>query len=528
MKNQARQNKRQNGEIVIFIVGIMTIIFTIFLITPSIKNDVTAFSDIREYVGKDAVIDPLDEKLQAQVSSRDVLEYNVISSKGNILEIFSTYNTFSIINNEKLYENSNTYVVDQTTRKHVNDKEYYFIFPTNVKKQNYQLIDPNMEVPATFVFEGVKYVDDLEVYEFSCQSNGDDFSNAWPEYSPEKIYGDQTCKTLIEPITGKTVYFSLTWKMYLIQDGKHITIEQGEAETADFAAKIMMHHAKDTKRLFFIYDYITPTIIIVIFALVFLVYRDNRILKERKELIAKQLEEVKQINKIRIELLEKQVTQNKFGVIGELAASLSHDLRNPLSVIKTSVELLAEKYKEKFDVADKDKIQRINKAVERIADQVDDVLGFVRKNPLALEVISLKTILASSIESLKIPNRIKIKMPESDVKIPVDKVQMETVFSNMINNSIQAISESGEIEIKISENFDNVEIQIIDSGIGIPDDKLSKIFEPLFTTKQSGTGLGLSSCMSIIKNHGGTINVKNNPTTFTITLLKKPEIPEKV
>ena len=119
-------------------------------------------------------------------------------------------------------------------------------------------------------------------------------------------------------------------------------------------------------------------------------------------------------------------------------------------------------------------------------------------------------------------------MSESDVKISVDKIQMETVFSNMINNSIQAISESGEIEIKISENFDNVEIQIIDSGIGIPDDKLSKIFEPLFTTKQSGTGLGLSSCMSIIKNHGGTINVKNNPTTFTITLLKKPEIPEKV
>ena len=502
------------------------ITFTMFWIIPDLKNDVTAFSDIREYEGKDEVIDPVDKKIQSPVSSRDVLEYKVISSKGNILEIFSTYNTFNIINNEKIYENSNTYFVDQTTRKHVNDKEYYFIFPTNVKKQNYQLIDPNMEVPATFVFEGVKYVDDLEVYEFSCQSNGDDFSNAWPEYSPEKIYGDQTCKTLIEPITGKTVYFSITWNMYLIQDGKHITIEQGEAKTTDFAARIMLHHAEDTKKLFFIYDYITPTIIIVIFALVFLVYRDNRILKERKELIAKQLEEVKQINKIKIELLEKQTTQNKFEIIGELASKLSHDLRNPLSVIKTSVELVAEKYNEKFDVADKDKIQRINRAIDKIAHQVDDVLGFVRKNPLSLEVISLKTILMSSIESLKIPNRIKIKMSESDVKISVDRIQMETVFSNMINNSIQAISESGEIEIKITENFDSVEIQIIDSGTGIPDDKLSEIFEPLFTTKQSGTGLGLASCMSIIKNHGGTINVKNNPTTFTITL-PKPEILEK-
>ena len=527
MKNQTSQNKPWISGIVIFIIGLLAITFMIFLITPNLKNDLTAFTDIREYIGKDAFVDTIGEELHPPISSRDVLEYKIINSKGNVLEIFSTYTTFDAVNNEKIYENSNTYFVDRTTRKHVNDKEYYFEFPINVKKQNYQLIDPNMEVPATFVFEEVKYVDDLEVYEFSCESMGNDFSNAWSEFAPEKIYADQTCETGIEPITGKTVYFSISWNMYAIQDGKRITIERGESETTDFTERMLLNNAKDTKRLFLIYDYGIPIVITIIFTSVFFISRDNKILKGKEKIIAKQLEEVKQINKTKIELLEKQAKQDKFSIIGELAARLSHDLRNPLSVIKVSVELIVEKYNEKFNEEDKDKIRRIKKAIDRISHQIDNVLSFVRTNQLSLEVVSLKTILASSLEALKIPNGIKIKMPESDAEISVDSLQMEIVFSNIILNSIQSIGESGKIEIKITENFDSVEIQIIDSGTGIPEEFMDKIFEPLFTTKQSGTGLGLASCIAIIKNHGGMLNVKNNPTTFIITLPKNPEILKK-
>ena len=75
MRNQTRQNKPWIGGIVILIIGIMTITFTIFLITPNIKNDPTTFTDIREYSGKDAVMDVLDKKLQPPISSRDILEY---------------------------------------------------------------------------------------------------------------------------------------------------------------------------------------------------------------------------------------------------------------------------------------------------------------------------------------------------------------------------------------------------------------------------------------------------------------------
>ncbi len=95
------------------------------------------------------------------------------------------------------------------------------------------------------------------------------------------------------------------------------------------------------------------------------------------------------------------------------------------------------------------------------------------------------------------------------------------VFSNLISNAIQSFDiNSGKVTILITDIDDQVTCEIIDSGPGIPEDKIDKVFEPLFTTKQTGTGLGLASCQSIMKQHNGTISVHNNPTTFTITLPK--------
>jgi signal transduction histidine kinase len=83
---------------------------------------------------------------------------------------------------------------------------------------------------------------------------------------------------------------------------------------------------------------------------------------------------------------------------------------------------------------------------------------------------------------------------------------------------MQAIGEKGKIRIRIIKQGDWLVIEVEDDGLGIPNDILPKIFEPLFTTKQSGTGLGLSSCKNIIEQHGGTITVRNKPTTFLVKL----------
>jgi signal transduction histidine kinase len=113
-------------------------------------------------------------------------------------------------------------------------------------------------------------------------------------------------------------------------------------------------------------------------------------------------------------------------------------------------------------------------------------------------------------------------MPKNDVKIICDSEQTAVVFENLITNAIQAIGEEkGEISIRFIENDASISIEVEDSGKGINDEDMPKIFEPLFTTKQSGTGLGLASCKKIIAMHNGTINVKNNPTVFSVILPKK-------
>ena len=103
-----------------------------------------------------------------------------------------------------------------------------------------------------------------------------------------------------------------------------------------------------------------------------------------------------------------------------------------------------------------------------------------------------------------------------------DPDQIEVVLENIILNSSQAIGEdSGSITVTFHEENEYVLILIQDSGGGIPENIISKIFDPLFTTKRGGTGLGLASCKSIIESHNGTVTVKNNPTTFRIKLPKK-------
>ena len=101
-------------------------------------------------------------------------------------------------------------------------------------KQNYVLFHPNMGVPAMFVFEGTKEINDVELYKFSCQSMRDDFSHIYEKFLPEIVYGDQTCVTSIEPTTGKTVEFTIAWDLYVIRDGEYISVEQGESETQNF------------------------------------------------------------------------------------------------------------------------------------------------------------------------------------------------------------------------------------------------------------------------------------------------------
>lgn len=250
----------------------------------------------------------------------------------------------------------------------------------------------------------------------------------------------------------------------------------------------------------------------------------NKLNKELKDQLINISKTEKDLE-LRKKYLEKQVElktdalikSEKMAIIGELTSRLAHDLRNPLSVIKTAHGIMKEK--PKMDIEKRLQYNaRIDRSLQRIIHLVDDVLGFVRISDLELTETSLFSLIESSIDSIDIPQKIKIVKPDNDFQINCDYRKLEAVFSNMITNSIQAVEDEGLIEIRLSDTRDGIKIQIEDSGHGIAKSIMPKIFDPLFTTKTNGTGLGLAICKTIVEQHGGTISAKSNPTTFTIIL----------
>jgi signal transduction histidine kinase len=126
-------------------------------------------------------------------------------------------------------------------------------------------------------------------------------------------------------------------------------------------------------------------------------------------------------------------------------------------------------------------------------------------------------------DKIVVPDGIRINRPQNDVRLFCDMEKIEAVFTNLLMNAIQAMANSGQIIVRFSQNDHTVTFEIEDSGPGIQENVLDKIFEPLFTTKSYGTGLGLPTVKTIIQQHCGTIDVKNSPTVFSVSIPKTLE-----
>jgi signal transduction histidine kinase len=216
------------------------------------------------------------------------------------------------------------------------------------------------------------------------------------------------------------------------------------------------------------------------------------------------------------------IKKDKMYTIGEMSSRLAHDLQNPLTIIKNTIELLNLKNPNQ-DKATKESYDRIARSATKMSEQIRGVLDFVRTSNLIMEKTSILDLLKNVIKDLAIPKHSKIILPDKDVDVYGDVKQLETVFSNLILNAIQAKDNEGKVMIQASEIDDYTIIDVIDNGHGITKENLPRIFEPLFTTKPGGTGLGLASVKTIIENHGGTIecsSIVNKGTVFTIRLPK--------
>jgi len=244
--------------------------------------------------------------------------------------------------------------------------------------------------------------------------------------------------------------------------------------------------------------------------------------KEIQERLLKMEDDLLQQNVTLLSEVEKKssdlVKSERLATIGTMASRIAHDLKNPLTIIQTYAEMLSPKILAKLDSSDKEKWFRLQNSVFDMKRIIEDVLDFARTTEIKKKKSSFMAILRLAMNHVKSGYDIQINLPEDDISLKCDSRKIEGVLSNLINNAVQAIDGHGEVDVEISSDSENMTLLIKDSGPGIPEKDLEKVFEPMFTTKKTGTGLGLVICKSIVEQHGGTISASNKPTTFTVVL----------
>jgi signal transduction histidine kinase len=217
----------------------------------------------------------------------------------------------------------------------------------------------------------------------------------------------------------------------------------------------------------------------------------------------------------------------KMASLGKLAAGIAHEINNPLGIVLMYSHLLLD---EASDQEFQDDLTTIVQQADRCKRIVSDLLKFARKNRVELQAQNIHSLVERTIHQMNMGDGISATLECicDDPVAEVDALQIIQVITNIIDNAIHAMSGQGRLDIWVDGTDDQVSIVISDSGIGIDQENLKKIFEPFYTTKQmgKGTGLGLAVSYGIIKMHRGGIDVQSNAdpnvaptgTTFTIRL----------
>jgi PAS domain S-box-containing protein len=249
---------------------------------------------------------------------------------------------------------------------------------------------------------------------------------------------------------------------------------------------------------------------------------------ERKlEKYSKNLEEIVQQKTSQLAEAQAQIIKSeRLTAIGELAGMVGHDLRNPLAGIKNASYFLKKKEMQALSAQSKEMLEIIDRCVGHSNKIINDLLDYSREIRLEQKETSLNNLIDQALAMVQIPKKVTIIKHVTDPsKLMTDPDRLERVFINLIKNAIDAMSDGGSISITSKEENDHLEISFSDTGMGIPDEALPKLFSPLSTTKAQGMGFGLAICKRIVEAHRGTISfktAKGKGTTFIVTLPIEP------
>jgi two-component system cell cycle sensor histidine kinase/response regulator CckA len=242
-----------------------------------------------------------------------------------------------------------------------------------------------------------------------------------------------------------------------------------------------------------------------------------------KEYSARLEETVQQRTQELRDAQEQLVRRERLAVLGQLAGGLGHELRGPLGAITAAAYYLGLAL-EPSDPEAKEALEILEREVATAESIISSLLDFARVKPPARQEVEIAAVVQKALARTIVPDDVEI-VTQLDGSVPIilaDPDQLKQVFGNLIRNALQAMPDGGKLTIACeNSNPDWVVVHCTDTGTGIPEENLLKVFEPLFTTKAKGIGLGLALVKTLIEAHGGTLAVESElgqGTTFSVGL----------
>jgi two-component system sensor histidine kinase PilS (NtrC family) len=228
--------------------------------------------------------------------------------------------------------------------------------------------------------------------------------------------------------------------------------------------------------------------------------------------------------------MERRARRNEtLAELGALSAKIAHELRNGLNPISGSVECLQRELKLEGENAML--MDLITAECNRLNRFVTDLLSYSRERDLAFETLDLEDDLGELCEVVaRDPRRasgvrVRFERRGEPVQVRADREQIRQVWLNLAFNALDAITKGGQLEVRWREDEDDqVAVEFVDDGPGIPEDVLSRMGEPFFTTKERGTGLGVAIAQRIVERHGGALTFESAPGRGTIARVKLPRV----
>lgn len=252
---------------------------------------------------------------------------------------------------------------------------------------------------------------------------------------------------------------------------------------------------------------------------------DKKLAEEKIRKLNEELEaKVQERTQALLDAQEELVRNEKLAVLGQIAGSVGHELRNPLGVMSNAVYFLQTVLSD-ADETTKEYLDIIKSEIAGSERIVSDLLDAVRTKPPQSAAVDVKTLIDQVLHKYTLPPSVALELdiPATLSPLRVDALQIQQVFRNLISNGVEAMPEGGKLTIRASEDTQtkSIAVSVKDSGIGMTPEQLHKLFQPLFTTKARGIGLGLVVVKNLAQANGGGVQVESAPgqgSVFTVTL----------